>query len=167
MEGFSPEQQIKLKTGALEGRVTTQVWGHGLPGGTQPGRGAKTQPALTSNQRAWRGRCSPAATDFTRRDHGGYTSGTEHTSPPQAKQAGVQSHPRAAGLSPLRQCRGLRGGGRVLVCTVETFSAFLVYFVTPAVLSSPLPFLTLYSPDLNPFFSFSLQFSFSRSHHTS
>lgn len=123
MEGFSPEQQIKLKTGALEGRVTTQVWGHGLPGGTQPGRGAKTQPALTSNQRAWRGRCSPAATDFTRRDHGGYTSGTEHTSPPQAKQAGVQSHPGAAGLSPLRQCRGLRGGGRVLVCTVETFSA--------------------------------------------
>lgn len=104
MAELSPEE-TKLKIGALAGSQDRSE-------GIQPGRGAKTQPALFSKQRALTRQTHHAATNFIQRDCAGRSQWCWATvSSPQAKQAGAQSHLEAGDCLayPLRQCCGLGG----------------------------------------------------------
>lgn len=130
MEGFFPEEQIQLKA-APGGRVTTQAWGHALPGAPGQEKGLK----LTHPQAV-----CPVPLTVHR--------GTGALHPEAPSTASWRPEPRGnRGLRCTPPGSTLRlGVGGSVGLHMEAFPAFLVYSAMSPALASPLPFLTLEFP---------------------
>lgn len=132
--------------------VTTQAWGPILHRGTQSRRGAQTP--LHSAYTILRAAClmgqmqpSHGALNLTQRTLGAAARGAEHTSTPQAKQAGVQRHLGTGGCHayPLSQCCGL--GKKIVgfssnianILQCKPFPAFWLFAIGCSVLPSSFP----------------------------